>query len=126
MYIVAILAATAVMIGVEYAGYSIIFRNFRERFREFYPEQERRPGWVLLGFFIFAACFVQLYSLNFIGTGQIVGMKFGLVTGALASVPRLLMDRSRKGIIWEYEIMFPILTIAECMVAGVVVGWLFS
>ena len=129
IYLLAILAVLLVLLIIEYIGYNSIFRNLRRKYVEFYPEEQQTGflnRWRFLAILVSSILFVQLYTLNFIGTGPATGMKFGFVTGALVSIPRLFSRRGRMAVVWEYEIMTLMVTVTESIVAGIVIGWMFK
>ena len=113
----------------DYVGHRRIFSGMRKKFGEDTPVVEPAPGtvsWRILAALLYSIFFVQLYTLNFIGTGPTLGMQFGLLVGCLISIPRLLHRRVRTPLRWELEIISPLITVAESGFAGILVGWLFQ
>ncbi len=127
-YVISMAAVIAISLFVEYVGYHFIFRSVRKKYQDFFSEEQNlhhHIGWLFIAVFLFSIFFVQLYTLHFIGTGPITGMKFGFAVGVLVSLPRIFLKRYQTNVIWEYEMMFPLMSISESMIAGIVVGWLF-
>jgi hypothetical protein len=128
-YIVSIGSVWLTVVVTEYIGHHMIFAKVWEKFNEYAPARLFGSGsifWNMLGILCYSVIFVQLYTLNFIGTGPTVGLQFGLLLGCFVSIPQLLHRRAHAPIRWELEIIPPLVSIAESGFAGIMVGWLFQ
>jgi len=128
-YIVSIGIVWLTVIFTEYIGHHLIFSRVWKKFGEYPPVEvvgSEKVSWNLLAAFVYSVVFVQLYTLNFIGTGPTTGFQFGLLIGCIISLPRLLHERAHTPLRWELGIISPFITIAESGFAGILVGWLFQ
>ncbi len=128
-YIISIGIVWLIVVVTEYIGHHLIFSRVWKKFGEYTPvEQISRDkfSWNMLAALFYSVIFVQLYTLNFIGTGPTVGLQFGLLIGCIISIPRLLNQRAHAPLCWELEIISPLITIAESGFAGILVAWMFQ
>ncbi|MGD0339285.1 MAG: hypothetical protein ABSB78_10890 [Bacteroidota bacterium] len=128
-YIISIVIVWLTVVVTEYIGHHLIFSRVWKKFGKYPPVEEigsDKMSWNLLAALIFSVVFVQLYTLNFIGTGPTVGLQFGLLIGCIISIPRLLHQRAHSPLRWELEIISPFITIAESGFSGILVAWMFQ
>lgn len=129
IYLIAVGVVWCIVFVTEYISRHLFFSRISMKSPESQPVQKTgdvQTAWRMAAALVYSLMFVQLYTMNFIGTGPTLGFQFGLIVGVLISIPRLLQKRARTPLRWEFELISPFILIAESGFAGILVGWLFQ